>query len=91
MTDDERLVMDILNDDRSIMLETEIKTAYIMVATLQLATRHPHISDWLVSEVLGVGRAIQKGIDMAHPGAYDLLEKGWNSDYDVELETQDDD
>lgn len=91
MTEEQKLMLKALQDNRIITAEIDVKTAVCIVMSLQLAWRHPAISEWLKAEIQSFSSAFEMGIDIFVPGMFDLLEKGWDTAYDVTEETDDND
>lgn len=91
LTEDQKLALKILQDNRQLGVVLDVATAYCIVAALQLATRHPSMSDWMKDEIKQAATGIQAGIDLYQDGAFDLLDKGWNPDNDIDMETDDND
>jgi len=56
----------------------------ILIDNLQLANRHPGISDMMKAHVERIARKFQAAIVEKHPQADTLIEMGWNTHFDVD-------
>lgn len=65
------------------MLALPPYSAYVLVSVLQLVWRHPDLSEHRLDFAEKAGRGIQEGRFLGTP-YYDLLERGWQREFDVE-------
>lgn len=72
----------VLEDKTPLQTDIDIGSAWTLVAALQLATRNPGMTPDLRLRITNVGRAFQASIEVLHPEAHELLEKGWNEKFD---------
>lgn len=76
----------VMPDEKPLLLEMRVREAWFMVSALQLASRHPAMSDAQKAQLLVVGQQLQDAIVERHPEAEVVLEMGWDEQYDVEGE-----
>jgi len=76
----------IMRDKRPLSVNIQIRDAWILVGGLQLATRHPELTEPMKSMLGVIARHFQGAITRLYPEAQPLLEMGWDSEYDVESE-----
>lgn len=74
----------VMSDDTEIETTIDIKQAWILVNGLQLLCRHPGVSQAMKDIWTHIGRQLQEAIVTLHPEAEELLEMGWNPDFDVD-------
>jgi hypothetical protein len=74
----------VMSDDTEIETTIDIKQAWILVSGLQLLCRHPGVSQAMKDIWTHTGRQLQEAIVTLHPDAEELLEMGWNTDFDVD-------
>lgn len=74
----------VMSDDRVLPVEISIKEAWLLISGLQLATRHPEISEHMRNALTDIARQFQGAITDLHPEAQAPLEMGWNSAHDVQ-------
>jgi hypothetical protein len=65
------------------MLALPPYSAFLLISLLQLAWRHPDLSEHIRDFAETAGRGIQEGRFLGTP-YYDLLERGWWRELDVE-------
>lgn len=82
MNPDLKLTGKLMLDERPMPMEMAVKTAHMVVISLQLASRHPAISDELKHRIEDAGRFLQGHIVDIHPEASALLEMGWHPIFD---------
>jgi hypothetical protein len=61
-----------------------IAEAWLLITALQLAIRHPALGEPMRQSLENIGRQFQESVVARHPEAADLLERGWDSFFDVE-------
>lgn len=76
----------VMTDKTPLSLTIRIQDAWLLVSGLQLATRHPGVTDQMKELLEAIARQFQGAIVQAHPEAHPLLEMGWDSTYDMESE-----
>lgn len=74
----------VMSDDTTIELEIDIMQAWLLVCGLQLLTRHPEVSQQMKDIWTHTAREFQEVILEVHPEAEELIEMGWNEDFDVD-------
>lgn len=89
MTEEQKLMLKALQDSRRFAAEIEVRSAVCLVLSMQLAFRHPLISDWLKDEIITLAQPFQAGVDLHVDGMWELLEQGWDTSLDVPQETND--
>lgn len=70
-----------MQDKNELQVIISIGEAWVLVAGLQVAARHPEIPPSTRSHLLNLGRQFQAAIVERHPEAYDVLEQGWHNPY----------
>ncbi len=65
-----------------IILEVDLVTALAVVANIQLATRHPQNTGPSRKRAEDFARQLQEGIVKLQPGLSDVLNMGWDPQYD---------
>lgn len=91
MTKEQKMLLKALQDNRRFAADIEVRSAVCLVLAMQLAYRHPLISDWLKDEITQLALPFQAGVEFHVSGMWELLEKGWDETLDVEQETDDND
>lgn len=74
----------VMSDDTEIETVIDIKQAWVLVSGLQLLCRHPEVSEQMKTIWTHTGRQLQEAIVTLHPEAEELIEMGWNTDFDVD-------
>lgn len=74
----------VMSDDTEIEVTIDIKQAWVLVSGLQLLCRHPGVSPQMKDIWTHTGRQFQEAILVEHPEAEELMEMGWNTDFDVD-------
>lgn len=77
-----RIAGNVMRDRTPIALTITIRDAWLLVSGLQLATRHPEIDPTTKTFLEALARQFQGVIVEAHPEAGELLEMGWNQNFD---------
>jgi hypothetical protein len=77
------IVSRVMSDEQPLPVVINIKEAWLLVSGLQLATRHPEISEAMRAALTNIARQFQEAIEQAHPEAGECLEFGWDPDKDV--------
>lgn len=75
-------VAEIMKDTTPLPVVIDIQQAWLLIAGLQLAYKHPGIGQALANHLEHVGRQFQQAIVEVRPDADELIEMGWNSEYD---------
>jgi hypothetical protein len=78
-----RITAQVMSDEQPLAVTISIKDAWLMISGLQLAARHPDLGTPLKQHLEQIGRQFQDAITERHPLAEQLLEMGWNTDFDV--------
>jgi len=73
----------VMSDEQPLAIEISIKSAWLLLSGVQLVTRHPGLHSRTKEEFEHIGRQIQEAIRDVHPEADELMEMGWNPEYDV--------
>lgn len=73
-----------MSDKTPLQVDIDIMSAWLLISGLQLAVKHPGISVHMKKHLTRIGRAFQARIVEHHPEAEELLEMGWNSEFDVD-------
>jgi hypothetical protein len=88
MTMDEQTAMQLvaaaMSNDTTLQINIQIKEAWMIVSAMQLASRHPDLSTNMKTAFEHIARQYQAAITAVHPEVHEVLEMGWNPDYDVE-------
>ncbi len=78
-----RVTSEVLTDETDLVVEMKIMHAWLLISALQLATRHPDLSDYMVTMLVTIANQFEEAIIDLHPGAQRLIEMGWDSTFDV--------
>lgn len=79
-----RTIAGVISDTTLLMpVHIRIREAWLIIAALQMATRHPDLSPEVCQTLEQIGRQFQDAVTARHPKAQELLEMGWNPDFDV--------
>jgi hypothetical protein len=81
----------VMRDESPLSVTLSIMEAWILVSNLQLANRHPGISDAMKGYVKKIAKRLEAAIVEKHPEAEPLIEMGWNSQFDVDRDDDYDD
>lgn len=73
----------VMSDATPLPVIINITQAWLLISGLQLACRHPGVSNYTKTQWELIGRQFHDSITMLHPEADSLLERGWDADYDV--------
>jgi hypothetical protein len=74
----------VMSDKTPLQVDIDIVSAWLLVSGLQLTVKHPGISIHLKKQLTRIARAFQARIVEHHPEAEELLEMGWNENFDVD-------
>ena len=85
MRQDMRRLEKLMADDRLVALSISVADLWIVVTTLQLAWRHPGLSQPMKQQIEDFTRQISTPLLLLHPEMRNLLEKGWQEEHDVEV------
>ncbi len=80
----EAIGVKVMKDDTPLTVTIDIMQAWILVSGLQLLCRHPLVSQHMKDIWTHSGRQFQEAILEVHPDAEELMEMGWNEDFDVD-------
>lgn len=84
MRRDMEKVSKVLTDKTAVLVSTQIGQLWLMISTMQLATRHPGMAKAMRAEIEQIGRQLSRAIVEMHPEVADILEMGWQPEHDVE-------
>lgn len=73
----------VMSDKTPIVMNLSIVDAWMCVSTLQLGTRHPHITEFQRGFFLQVARKFEAVIVEHHPEAKPLIDMGWDARFDI--------
>lgn len=76
-----RIAGNVMSDRQPIALTITIRDAWMLISGIQLATRHPELGP-TKQILIEIARQFQGVIIQAHPESEELLEAGWNQDFD---------
>lgn len=76
------IVRECMTDERALTINMTIKDAWLLISAIQLATRHPELSGYMKDSLFSSARLFQVEVEAVHPKAHDLIEMGWNIEYD---------
>ena len=74
----------VMSDDTPLPVMIDIMQAWLLVSGLQLLIKHPDVSQQMKDVWEHTARQFQEAIVELHPEAKELIEMGWNTDYDVD-------
>lgn len=77
-------VAHIMSDETPLDLKIRIRELWLVISALQLANRHPGISQFMTDALEYIARQFQDIIEDHHPEACQLIEMGWHSEHDVD-------
>lgn len=86
MTDKRMLLKAIARCDQPIEFVTSVPTAFMLLAQLQLALRHPGNTGMSAEVARDMARNLQAAIAVHVPEAVALMEEGWHPEFDVTRE-----
>lgn len=66
-----------MSDETPLPVTISIKQAWLLISGLQLAVRHPEMSDLMRQDLEHIGKQFQQPIIELHPECYLLIEHGW--------------
>lgn len=78
-----RIGKQVMSDETILPVNITIKDAWMLISALQLATRHPKLPKTTHDFVVSVGHQFQNSIVQLHPEAEKLLERGWDTRFDI--------
>ncbi len=78
------ILKEVMSDDSPLTVKMDIMQAWMLVSGLQLLTRHPEVNQQLKDMWTHTARQFQEAILEQHPEAEELIEMGWNTDFDVD-------
>jgi hypothetical protein len=70
--------------DCALVMKLSALDAWCVLATIQLACRHPEFTGSTRQIAEGVARRMQASLTLS-PALQDLAERGWNPEYDEEV------
>lgn len=73
-----------ISSDKEITVTLPIRELWLIVGGLQLTVTHPSLHEPLKTISEGIGRKLGALIIAELPDVAELLEKGWDREYDVE-------
>lgn len=76
------IVRECMTDERPLTVNITIKDAWLLVSAIQLATRHPELSVYTKDSLFSTARQFQTAIENVHWEAHELMEMGWDTQYD---------
>lgn len=74
----------VMSDKTPLQVDIDIMSAWLLVSGLQLTVKHPAVSDIVKSELTEIAHQFQARIVEAHPEAEELLDMGWDEQFDVD-------
>lgn len=74
----------VMSDKTPLQVDIDIMSAWLLVSSLQLAVKHPGLSNPMKTMLTRIARTFQARIAEHHPEADELLNMGWNEAYDVD-------
>lgn len=77
-----KVVGKVISDKTLLPVTIDIAQAWLMVSTLQMATRHPEISPQTKAQIESIARQFQAAIVELHPYVNELIEMGWDVQFD---------
>lgn len=81
-----KIAKKVMSDETPLVIEMDIRDAWMLLSGLQLLVRHPAVSQHTKDIWAHTARQIQEAIVTLHPEAQPLIEMGWNSDFDVDAD-----
>lgn len=87
MIDEERfleITAKALSDTLPLEMNLTIKDAWLVMSTLQLATRHPDVSAMQRAMFRELAKVYEAALVMRHPEAKPLIDMGWDERFDVD-------
>ncbi len=82
-TEYEAVFRQVYEDQRELPINIPFGQAWFLVTRLQLASRHPNLSDFQRNQIIELGKQFQSGIARDYPAADSILEMGWDSYFDA--------
>lgn len=76
------IVRECMTDERPLVVNITIKDAWLLVSAIQLATRHPELSVYMKDSLFSTARQFQTAIEAVHAEAHELMEMGWDTQFD---------
>lgn len=73
------ITAEVFTDPLPLTIHIDLAGAWLILSTLQMSVRHPELSDSMRKRIEHLARHFQDEIAARHPGAGDVLEKGWNA------------
>lgn len=73
-----QFMTEVLSDERPIIVETDIKSSWLMISYIQLAYRHPGVSREMKERIRMLMQPFEDAIVSQHPEAKRVLADGWN-------------
>jgi hypothetical protein len=85
MSQDEMLevVKKLAEDKEPVTVKFSMFDLFMLIAQLQLITRHPELSEHQLKFAKHMGKQFQKAITGLHPEAEAVINTGWDSQFDV--------
>lgn len=84
MTTDEQLTAKVMSDQTVQPCTIRIRDAWIIIAALQLAERHPGLGTAFKKLLKQIGQQLTTIVTTPHPEAKSLIDMGWNAKLDVD-------
>lgn len=72
----------VMQDRTPLNVHIEIRQAWLIVSVLQLAWRHPNLSEPMRASLVEIADQFQIPIVERHPDAEELLQMGWYTEND---------
>lgn len=73
----------LMTDEHPLQIRITVAEVWLMIGGLQLVVRQPELGDALKQRCEEIGRQLQDVVTARHPLAEQLLEMGWDTDFDV--------
>lgn len=73
----------VMTDRQPLAVSITIAECWLLISGLQLCNRHPELSPIMRRQLEQIGRQFQQAIVDTHPDATELIEMGWNAEFDI--------
>lgn len=73
----------VMQDRSLVTININVMELWLVVSNLQLASRHPGISQVMKDHIRHIGDQMINAICVFHPDAREPLDMGWDTQYDV--------
>jgi len=76
------IVGKVMSDPTPLAVDIDMQSAWLLVSFLQLASRHPHMTQEMQRRAIKLGQHFAWAIVSAHPEAETAIQMGWNRSND---------